>query len=90
MLETIQNNKNILFLKYKVKNHLVIKQKILNDIKAMGEFSYIERDSISNQKISNTDYHLNTDFIRYYKENLTDIFQDMNKCINELYFIDHK
>ena len=90
MLEIIQNNKNIPFLKYVVKDHAIIKEEILNNIKKMGKFSLIQNDLNYNQKISNSDWHLGINFIRYYKDNLINVWEDITKYINELYGIDHK
>jgi hypothetical protein len=85
MLEIIQNNKNIPFLKYVVKDHAIIKEEILNNIKKMGKFSLIEENLINIQKISNTDWHLNESFIRHYRDYLNNIFKDINEYINNLY-----
>lgn len=90
MLEIIQNNKNIPFLKYVVKDHLDIKNDILNNIKKMGKFSMIQENLNDNQKISNTDWHLNDSFTRHYRDNLINIFQDINKYINDLYVCNTK
>jgi hypothetical protein len=81
MLETIQNNTSIPLFKYKVLNHLDIKNVILNDIEKMGEFSF----KTEFQKISNTDWHLGTSIQRDYQTKLVDIFIEIENFINNLY-----
>lgn len=54
------------FFKYEVSNHLNIKNIILDDIARMGIHSHIDND----QRISNTDWHLNVNIIRPYIEHI--------------------
>jgi hypothetical protein len=68
----------------------IIKEEILNNIKKMGKFSLIQENLINKQKIYNTDWHLNDSFVRYYQDNIINIFQDINIHINNLYSCDAK
>ena len=70
---------NIPFLLYEVKNHLEIKNKILNTINEMGCYSYINK----NQQISNSDWQLTRDFKRPYLEFVLNIFKDVVFYVNE-------
>jgi hypothetical protein len=59
---TINTNVLLPIFKYKVDNHKTIKPLILESIKEMGTYSFIDKD----QNISNTDWHLNETFSRPY------------------------
>ena len=52
------------FVKTKVENHSEIKQSLLEQIESIGTHNIVE----NNQKISNTDWHLNSNYKRNYIE----------------------
>jgi hypothetical protein len=59
------------FLITTVHNHLEIKDKIINDINDMGEYSFINNE----QNIKSSDWHLNANFNRPYINHLIPTFQ---------------
>lgn len=65
--------------KVKVSNHKNIKPLILNVIKDMGTYSYIDK----NQQISNTDWHMGANFNRPYFLYVEPIVDNVRKKVQE-------
>jgi oxalate decarboxylase/phosphoglucose isomerase-like protein (cupin superfamily) len=79
------NNKyEIPFLIFDVKDHLIIKDKILDGIQKMGKYSLIDE----NQNIANSDYHLSKNIPRQYYQYTEKIFNDVAEFLNEKFNYD--
>jgi hypothetical protein len=81
MINIIQNNNQIPFLTYLVKDHQNIKPIILDSIKEMGNYCIANKI----QSIFNTDWHLGSDFERNYFKIVSPIFIDLIKHLNKLF-----
>jgi hypothetical protein len=77
---------NEFILKKKYQNHLSTKQLILSDIAKMGSHSVYEFD----QRITNTDWHLNSTYERKYIEHFFPEIQSFINDINSFYFSSKK
>lgn len=72
-------NKSLPFFITDVQEHLEVKEKVLNDIYKMGEYSFINET----QRISSTDWHLNNEFNREYINHLINIFNNVCNQMND-------
>ena len=67
------------FVKTKVENHSEIKQSLLEQIESIGTHNIVE----NNQKISNTDWHLNSNYKRNYIEIIHPLLQNHLDIVKE-------
>jgi len=67
------------FLIFEVKDHLMIKDKILDGIKKMGKHSIVDQE----QNIANSDWHLAKNFNRQYYEYILKVFNDVTEFVNK-------
>jgi hypothetical protein len=80
-MDIIKSNYDLPFLKFKVNNHIEIKQNILDAIKKIGIHSLIEEPE---EHIFNSDWHINSNYRRHYIEFINPIL------INVIQEIKHK
>lgn len=86
MIKIIENNIQLPFLIYSVKEHENIKISILESIKKMGKYSYID----DSQSMSNSDWHLKRDFYRPYYLIIQPIINNLLEKLDELFKYENK
>ena len=80
-IQVVSIDKTIPILKHKVSNHRLIKQLILNAIKKMGTYSFIN----NYQRITNTDWHLSNEFDRPYYEYVSPIIDNVRNEVSQYF-----
>ena len=80
-------NQNIPFFLFDVKEHLIIKPLILEDIKSMGLHSLIDNKGL--QKISNTDWHLSPQKERPYWSKVAQPFDFIIRELEKQFYVDN-
>jgi hypothetical protein len=68
----VNKKHEIPFLIFEVKDHLLIKDKILDGIQKMGKHSIVDQG----QNIANSDWHLSANFNRQYYQYVVKVFDD--------------
>jgi hypothetical protein len=74
------------FLIFEVKDHYLIKEKILDSIQEMGTYSFVNKE----QSISNSDWHLGSDFNRLYAQYIEKVVLDVVEFVNKKFNYEEK
>jgi hypothetical protein len=77
----VNKKHEIPFLIFEVKDHLLIKDKILDGIQKMGKYSIVDQG----QNIANSDWHLSANFNRHYYQYVVKVFDDTVNFLNKTF-----